>query len=74
MKLSQKAEKELIEFARSEDFKRDTEMLCLRNKSPFIKDGRVDVDAYIEFVTQFNEFINHESKPFKPIIDRDMRL
>ena len=74
MKLSQKAEKELIEFARSEDFKRDTEMLCLRNKSPFIKDGRVDVDAYIEFVTQFNEFINHEPKPFKPIIDRDMRL
>lgn len=74
MRLSIGAEKELIELAKSEDFRRDTEMLCLRNKSPFIKDGKVDVDAYIEFVTQFNEFINHEPKPFKPMVDRDMRL
>jgi hypothetical protein len=42
--------------------------------NPFIKDGEVDVDAYIEFVQQFNEFINHEPKPFKPMIDKDMKL
>ncbi|MBI4378146.1 MAG: nucleotidyl transferase AbiEii/AbiGii toxin family protein [Nitrospinae bacterium] len=45
-----------------------------RWQMPFIKDGRVDVDAYIEFGTQFNELINHEPKSFKPIIDRVMKL
>ena len=40
----------------------------------FVKDGVVDVDAYIDFVTQFNEFIGHEPKPFRQIIDKDMRL
>jgi len=27
-----------------------------------------------EFVTQYNEFINHEPKPFKPMIDKVMKL
>ena len=74
MKLSQKTEKELIELAKSESFKRDIEMLRSRWQTPFIKNGEVDIDAYIEFVTQFNEFINHEPKPFKPMIDREMKL
>jgi hypothetical protein len=74
MKFSQKAEKELIELAKSESFKRDIEMLRSRWQTPFIKNGEADVDAYIEFVTQFNEFINHEPKPFKPMIDREMKL
>lgn len=74
MKLSQKAEKELIELAKSESFKNDMEMLRLCWQTPFIKDGIVDVDDYIEFVQQFNEFINHEPKPFKPIIDKVMKL
>lgn len=74
MKPSPEAEKELIDLARSEDIKKDMETLRLRWETPFIKNGSVDVDGYIEFVTQFNEFINHEPKPFRPIIDRDMRL
>lgn len=74
MKLSERAEKELIELGESEEFKKDMEMLSLQWRSPFIKNGVVDIDAYIEFVAGFNEFINHEPKPFRPIIDRDMRL
>ena len=74
MKLSQKAEKELFELARSNSFRRDMEILRSKWHSPFIKEGEVDVDAYIEFVIQFNEFINHEPKPFKAMIDKDMRL
>ena len=74
MKLSQKTEKELIELAKSESFKRDIEMLRSRWQTPFIKNGEVDIDAYIEFVTQFNEFINHEPKPFKQMIDKVMKL
>ncbi len=74
MKLSPEAERELLEFARSETFRKDMEILRSRWQNVFIKDGVADADAYIEFVTQFNEFINHEPKPFRKIIDRVMKL
>lgn len=74
MKLSEKAEKELIELGKSEGLKKDMEMLSSQWQSPFVKNGSVDIDAYIEFVQQFNEFINHEPKPFRPIIDKGMKL
>ncbi|MBI5099284.1 MAG: hypothetical protein HZB30_08615 [Nitrospirae bacterium] len=74
MKLSERAEKELVELGKSEELRKDMEMLSSQWQSPFVKNGVVDFDAYIEFVQQFNEFINHEPKPFKPMIDRDMRL
>ncbi|MFV1951776.1 MAG: hypothetical protein ACC630_07480 [Nitrospinota bacterium] len=74
MNNSKKAEKELFELSESETLKKDMEAVALQRHNPFIKNGRVDVDAYIEFVTQYNEFINHEPKPFKPMIDMDIRL
>jgi hypothetical protein len=74
MKLSERAEKELVELGKSEKLRKDMEMLRSEWQTPFIKAGEVDIDAYIEFVQQFNEFINHEPKPFKAMIDRDMRL
>jgi hypothetical protein len=66
--------KELLRLAKSKSLREDMRYLSANRHNPFIKDGRVDIDAYIEFVTQFNEFINHEPKPFKPIIDREMKL
>jgi hypothetical protein len=74
MKLSKKAEKELIRFAMSGDFQRDMEVLNRRHTSPFVRDGKVDIDSYIEFIMQFNAFINHAHKPFTGIIDMGMRL
>ncbi|MCL4477547.1 MAG: hypothetical protein M1381_00390 [Deltaproteobacteria bacterium] len=74
MKLSEEAKKELLEFAKSESFKKDIEMLRSQWKNPFLKNGKVDVDAYIEFVTQFNEFINHMQKVLKPMLDVKMKL
>lgn len=74
MKISKEAEKELRDLATSESLRRDMETIARQRHNPFFKDGKVDVDAYIEFVTQFNEFINHEPKPFKPMIDKVMKL
>ena len=74
MKLSPDSQRELLKFARSDSFRKDMEILRLRWQNVFIKDGIADADAYIEFVTQFNEFINHEPKPFKKMIDRVMKL
>jgi hypothetical protein len=72
--LSSNAEKEFREMARSEALRRDMEAVRRNRLNPFIKDGIADVDAYVAFVTQFNEFINHEPKPFKPMIDKFMLL
>ena len=58
----------------SEAFKNDLAAVAATRHNPFIKAGVADADAYIAFVTAFNEFINHEPKPFVPMIDRDMRL
>ena len=49
-------------------------MLKAEWQNPFIKDGVVDMDGYSEFVQQFNEFINHKPKQFRPMIDKEMKL
>lgn len=39
-----------------------------------LANGAADADACIEFVTNYNEFINYEPKPFEIMIERDFRL
>ena len=72
--LSEKAKRELRELAESDSFRKDMETVRANRHNPFMKDGKVDVDAYLEFLDQYNEFINHEPKPFRRMIDKDMRL
>lgn len=74
MRISKKAAKELLRLSNSESLKKDMEILRHGRHNPFIKDGNVNLDAYVKFVTEFNEFINHEPKPFKKIIDKVMKL
>jgi hypothetical protein len=45
------------------------EILFRQRHNPFIRNGEVDVDAYTTFVQEFNAFINHETKPFRRMID-----
>jgi hypothetical protein len=52
----------------------DMRYLAEHRHNPFLKDGHVDIDNYIEFLNTFNEFINHNPKPFKPMIDKVMKL
>lgn len=52
----------------------DMQFIASHCHNPFVKDNVVNVEAYIEFVCQYNEFINHEPKQFKPLIDKDMTL
>lgn len=74
MNVSDKSQEELLKYSQSVAFKKDMNTVAGGKHNPFIKNGRVDADAYIEFVTQYNEFVNHKPKPFIRIIDRDMRL
>ena len=74
MSISIKSQQELLELSQSHTLKKDMEIIYSKRHNSFIKNGRCDLDAYLEFVAQYNEFINHEQKPFKEMLDRDMRL
>jgi len=74
MNISHAAEKELVSLGRSKELRDDMDNLKSRWQAPFVRNGEIDVDLYIEFVEQFNEFINHQPKPFRPMIEKDMKL
>lgn len=68
------ADKEIIELSNSESLRRDMRAVASQRHNPFLKNGKHDPDAYIEFVSRYNEFINHRPKPFRKMIDRIMPL
>lgn len=72
--LSKQEKEEMLRLAASSSLREDMEYLTAHRHNPVIVDGKISIDRLLDFLTQFNEFINHEPKPFKPIIDKDMRL
>jgi hypothetical protein len=72
--LSEEERRELKELATSSSLREDLQTLSRLSCRHFFRDGEVDVDLVVAFFDEFNEMINHQPKPFKPIIDRDMRL
>jgi hypothetical protein len=72
--LSESEREELLRVARSSALKEDMEYVAAHGFNPAMVGGEVDMDRLIEFLDGFNEFINHEPKPFKPMIDKYMRL
>lgn len=73
-KLSNQEKAELLRLASSTSLREDMQYISNHRHNPIMIDEKIDLDRLIEFLTQFNEFMNHKLKPFKPIIDRDMRL
>lgn len=74
MIISEDEKRELLRLACSSSLREDMRYLSTHRHNPMIVDGKVNMDRLIEFLNGFNEFINHQSRPFKKIIDRDMRL
>ena len=74
MTLSKKEKKELLRLSQSSSLKADMRYVSAHRHNPLIVDGEVDLDRFITFLTEYNEFINHKPKPFKPMIDRIMKL
>ena len=74
MKFSKKEKEELLRLSQSSSLKADMRYVSAHRHNPLIVDGKVDLDGFITFLTYYNEFINHKPKPFKPIIDRIMKL
>jgi len=74
MTLSIKEKEELLALAKSSALKKDMQYLAAHRHNPLIVDGKVDLDRYITFLTEYNEFINHQPKPFKPMVEKIMKL
>ena len=74
MTLSIKEKEELVALAQSHSLKKDMQYLADHRHNPLIVDGKVDPDRYITFVTEYNAFINHRPKPFKPMVEKIMKL
>jgi len=72
--ISELERQEMLRLAASRSLRDDMEYLASHRHNRLLVNGIVDMDRLIEFVTQFNEFINHKPKPFVPMIDRDMKL
>ena len=72
--ISKQEKDELLRLAASSSLREDMAYLSAHRHNPVMVDGKIDLDRLIEFLTQFNEFINHKPKPFKPMIDKDMKL
>lgn len=64
----------MLRLATSSSLREDMAYLAANRHNPIMAAGKIDLNRLIEFLTQFNEFINHKPKPFKPIIDKVMKL
>jgi len=74
MTLSIKEQEELLRLSQSSSLQNDMKYITAHRHNPLIVDGKVDLDRFITFLTEYNEFINHKPKPFKPMIDRIMKF
>ncbi|MDZ7754635.1 MAG: hypothetical protein U5S82_24025 [Gammaproteobacteria bacterium] len=69
MTIPEAVKRELLAAAASADLRRDMALVragrAARTLTP---------DEYVRFVTEYNAFIDHQLKPFRPMVDDDMRL
>jgi uncharacterized protein YjgD (DUF1641 family) len=72
--LNKEEKEELLKIAKSSSLREDMEYLLKNRHNPVVIEGEIDLNRLVEFLTEFNEFINHEPKPFRRIIDKNMKL
>ena len=71
---TEKEKNECIANKGFESLSKDMINIAESRHNPFMQEGKVDVDKYIDFLTGYNDFINHAPKPFRPMRDRIMKL
>ncbi len=74
MKISESEKRELLRMADSESLRDDMRYVSEHKHNPVMADGSVDLDRWLSFLNDFNEFINHEPRPFRKITGRNMKL
>ncbi len=74
MEINDRQKEELPRLAQAATLKNDMRYLNEHRHNPLLVNGKVDIDRWITFLSEYNEFINHSPKPFRQIIDRIMKL
>lgn len=72
--MSEREKQELKELANSAQLRLDSRRLRENRNNPFMEGNKINLDNFLVFLDEFNSFMNHCPKPFRKIIDRDMRL
>ncbi|MBI5073985.1 MAG: hypothetical protein HZB62_02260 [Nitrospirae bacterium] len=72
--ISEQERQEMQRLVESSSMRKDMEYLSSHRHNPVLVNGAFDMDRLIEFLLQFNEFINHQPKPFRPMIEKNMKL
>jgi uncharacterized protein YjgD (DUF1641 family) len=58
--LNKEEKEELLKIAKSSSLREDMEYLLKNRHNPVVIEGEIDLNRLVEFLTEFNEFINHE--------------
>lgn len=66
--------REFVRVGRSASLRDDLRYVSANRHNPVTLDGRISLDRLVEFLTEFNQFLNHAPKPFRPMIDTMMKL
>lgn len=72
--ISEQERQEMLRLAESSSMREDMKYLSSHRHNPVLVNGAFDMDRLVEFLSQFNEFINHQPKPFQTMIEKDMKL
>lgn len=64
-RLSRKEKEELLKSTHSSQLRKDFQIIKRNYHLSFMKEDKVDLEKYIEFLTFSNAFANHIQKPFK---------
>jgi hypothetical protein len=51
----------------------DMEQIAKNKRAPFMKDGKYDAVAWLDFATQFNAYMGHARRPFTPITGKNFK-
>ena len=72
--LSDMEKQELLEMAGSKSIRDELRRIATGRHNPILCKEKVDLDRYIEFLNDYNDFINHQHRPFRPMVDQLMKL
>jgi hypothetical protein len=74
VRISDEEREEMLALSLSEDMRKDLATVASNRRNTCMIDGEVSGELVTEFLTQYNEMLNHTMKPFRPFIESNMRL
>lgn len=74
VKLTKLEKEEFKKITKSKKLKEDLRKILTNRYNPFIVDGKIDIDIFLDFVNEYNQFINHTPKPFRKILTKINKL